>query len=273
MTAAAPILLVLLVQTPPPPAAQAATVAPIADNSFLIEEAYNQERGVVQHISNFTRDWSEGGWAYAFTQEWPFNPAPKHQLSYTVSMLSSGENSGTGAGDVWVNWRYQLMSGERAAIAPRVSVSLPAGSARASRGTGGTGVEAALPISAILSSRVVAHWNVVGTYFPVAKDTQLDRAHTLGFRAGQSVIFQARPRFNAMLEAVFSRQQSVIGSKATEWSSSFILNPGIRWAYDRPRGLQIVPGIGMPITFASGSKTDAAVFLYLSLEHPFGHQR
>ena len=28
--------------------------APISDNSFLIEEAYNQEPGVVQHISNFS---------------------------------------------------------------------------------------------------------------------------------------------------------------------------------------------------------------------------
>lgn len=29
--------------------------APIQDNSFLIEEAYNQEFGVVQHINTFTR--------------------------------------------------------------------------------------------------------------------------------------------------------------------------------------------------------------------------
>jgi len=28
---------------------------PIEDNSFLIEEAYNQEAGVVQHISNLDR--------------------------------------------------------------------------------------------------------------------------------------------------------------------------------------------------------------------------
>ena len=27
--------------------------APIQDNSFLIEEAYNQERGVVQHLQLF----------------------------------------------------------------------------------------------------------------------------------------------------------------------------------------------------------------------------
>ena len=44
--------------------------AQIQDNSFLIEEAYNQEAGVVQHISAFSR--AEGGaWLYTFTQEWP----------------------------------------------------------------------------------------------------------------------------------------------------------------------------------------------------------
>ena len=37
----------LTAQEPPTP--------PIADNSFLIEEAYNQDPGVVQHISTFSR--------------------------------------------------------------------------------------------------------------------------------------------------------------------------------------------------------------------------
>ena len=39
---------------------------PIQDNSFLIEEAYNQERGVVQHINTFQRVHS-GDWVYTFT--------------------------------------------------------------------------------------------------------------------------------------------------------------------------------------------------------------
>ena len=43
----------------------------IQDNSFLVEEAYNQEFGVVQHISGFTRFWDSKDWAYTFTQEWP----------------------------------------------------------------------------------------------------------------------------------------------------------------------------------------------------------
>jgi purine-binding chemotaxis protein CheW len=55
---------------------------PIKDNSFLIEEAYNQERGVVQHISTLSRT-AGGDWMYTFTQEWPL-PDERHQVSFTL---------------------------------------------------------------------------------------------------------------------------------------------------------------------------------------------
>ena len=42
---------------------------PIQDNSFLAEEAYNQEPGVVQHIQTFMRMWNSKTWTYSFTQE------------------------------------------------------------------------------------------------------------------------------------------------------------------------------------------------------------
>lgn len=36
----------------------------IADNSFLLEEAYNQEKGVVQHIQSFMYMHKTHDWAY-----------------------------------------------------------------------------------------------------------------------------------------------------------------------------------------------------------------
>ena len=54
----------------------------IEDNSFLLEEAYNQEAGVIQHISTFQYDLMRF-WNYSFTQEWPV-PNQKHQLSFTA---------------------------------------------------------------------------------------------------------------------------------------------------------------------------------------------
>jgi hypothetical protein len=53
----------------------------IADNSFLIEEAYNQERGVVQHISTWQRSLRSVVRGFTFTQEWPVG-TQMHQLSF-----------------------------------------------------------------------------------------------------------------------------------------------------------------------------------------------
>jgi hypothetical protein len=57
----------------------------IQDNSFLIEEAYNQEPGVVQHILNVPINFINGSCEIApsFTQEWPIF-SQTHQFSYTI---------------------------------------------------------------------------------------------------------------------------------------------------------------------------------------------
>src|SRR6266566_8506226 len=70
----------------------------IQDNSFLVEEAYNQNFGVVQHISSFTRFWNSKDWNYTFTQEWPVPRDPRHQLSYTLAALHTSAFPGSGAG-------------------------------------------------------------------------------------------------------------------------------------------------------------------------------
>ena len=93
---------------PQGPSAPDEEESPIQDNSFLLEEAYNQEYGVVQHISAFQRLWESKQWAYNFTQEWPVNPRPRHQLSYTLPFLSAGGALGSGIGDIVLNYRYQL---------------------------------------------------------------------------------------------------------------------------------------------------------------------
>ena len=107
------------------PLSLSAQSAHIADNSFLIEEAYNQESGVVQHISTFSRPDGGGAWDFGFTQEWPFR-GMRHQLSYTVPVLQA-DGSGTGVGDILLNYRYQLVGdGEIPLhVAPRLSLILP----------------------------------------------------------------------------------------------------------------------------------------------------
>src|SRR3954466_11302005 len=123
----------------------------IEDNSFLIEEAYNQEAGVVQHIGTFRRA-PDGAWLFTFTQEWPA-PSQRHQLSYTAPLVSN-RPGGTGVGDLAINYRYQATGHDDARVwfAPRLSVTLPTGDASTGRGLGGPGLQANLPVSVELSS-------------------------------------------------------------------------------------------------------------------------
>jgi hypothetical protein len=244
----------------------------IQDNSFLVEEAYNQEFGVVQHIQSLQRLWDSKDWVYTFTQEWPVDASPRHQLSYTLTALHSGEQpaSGAGFGDVILNYRYQLVGdGEaRVAFAPRLSVLLPTGNYHLGRGAGGVGIQGVLPLSAVLTRKLVTHWNVGTTIVPRARNAVGETAATFGYNLGQSFVWLAHPRFNVLLETVFNRSQQVTAPKTTQWSSGLFLSPGIRWAHNFRNGLQIVPGIAAP--FGVGpSSGERSIFLYLSFEHPY----
>ena len=255
--------------SPPPPPSPG-----IQDNSFLVEEAYNQDWGVVQHISNFTRFWQSKSWGYSFTQEWPVDPHPRHQLSYTIPVVSPDDVSGAGIGDIALNYRYQLVGNgsARVAFAPRLTLLLPTGDFRSGRGAGGAGVQMSLPLSVVVNQKVVTHWNVGTTIVPGARDPAGDRAAAYGYNLGQSFIWRLHPRFNAMLETVWAGSESVTAPGRTARSHSLFLSPGIRWAYNFPGGLQIVPGVGVPIGVGP-SRGEKGIFLYISFEHPFTKKR
>ena len=252
------------------PAPHPAATPPIQDNSFLVEEAYNQEFGVVQHISGFTRLWPSGQWAYTFTQEWPLDPSPRNQLSYTLALVPTGDGHGVGLGDTALNYRYQLVgSGEtRVAFAPRLSLYLPTGDSRLGRGAGGTGFQTNLPLSVVVSPHLVTHWNVGATFVPHAHGLSGDESKTWGYNLGQSFVWLAKPRCNLLLETVWNSAETVVGRGQTARINNLLVSPGVRWAIDMPGGLQIVPGIGMPIGVGP-SAGQKGVFMYLSFEHPY----
>jgi hypothetical protein len=250
-------------------ATAAAQDRPIQDNSFLLEEAYNQEEGVVQHISFFTRAY-EGGWEYAFTQEWPV-PGQKHQLSYTLHGIDPGEGGSAGFGDVLINYRYQLLgSGDtKTAFAPRISLILPTGSLRRGRSEGGTGFQFNLPLSVQHSPYLVTHWNAGGTIIPAAENELGEEADRAGFHFGQSFIWLANPRFNVMLETLYDASQQIVAPARTDWSREVFISPGIRWAHNFASGLQIVPGVAFPFGAGPDNRGDHGIIFYLSFEHPF----
>lgn len=253
------------------------TAGPIQDNSFLIEEAYNQEDGVVQHISSFERLTNSRDWVYTQTDEWPLRSL-KHQLSITLAGTHAGSFAGSGAGwgDTALNYRYQLLgNGEaRFAIAPRATLLIPTGDHRFGRGSGGVGLQTNLPLSIQHSSKFVTHWNAGATWVPHALNEERDSASTMAFNLGQSMVWLAKPRLNVLLETLWTSSESVVAPGKTLRSQDLYVSPGIRWAHNFESGLQIVPGLAVPIGVGpcAGEK---GVILYLSFEHPiaFAHSR
>src|SRR5262245_25256275 len=218
---------------------------PIADNSFLVEEAYNQEARVVQHIGNWARG-RDGGWAFGFTQEWPLG-GQRHQISYTVPVehLPSEAGGASGLADVGLNYRLQCLGvgGGAVAFAPRVSLLFPTGDEQKGLGTGGTALEVNLPLSVTLGERWVAHTNA-GAAWVRASGGGGERA-ARRFRAAQSVIWLAAARVNALLELFY--QHDAIRDLGDDREDVLLLSPGIRWAYNLAGGTQIVPGVAFPI--------------------------
>ena len=238
----------------------------IRDNSFLIEEAYNQEPGVIQHILAL-QTMKGGAWDFTFTEEWPV-PRETHQLSLTVPAARLDEDgSPTGLGDILLNYRYQAVLEDPVALAPRLSLVLPTGDAARGLGGGSLGLQASIPLSVELAERWVTHWNLGATYIPDAVGPAGARGDTTAFNYGASVIYLASENFNVLVEAVGTAEQSLQPGGGREWEESFFLNPGVRFAVNYESGLQIVPGIAFPVGVGPSSG-EYGVFLYLSFEHP-----
>ncbi len=234
--------------------------APIADNSFFVEEAYNQETGVVQHIQAMQLDIKSRDWGYTLTEEWPA-PDEEHQVSVTIPVNHS--DGDTGLGDVMLNYRRELFHSDSLAVTPRASLWLRPGQ-EAPAPSAGVQLQACVSIQP--HELFVMHSNV-GITAPFSNGAAGDTYFTLG----QSVIWLAHPKLNLLVEAMSnlsSRSMADGGGVAAE----VILSPGIRTAVDFSSGLQIVPGLAAPVSIDSDQHA-WGLLLYLSFEHPLQSSR
>ena len=157
------------------------TAKALQDNSFLIEEAYNQEPGVVQHILGLRRQGRD--WDLMFTQEWPVF-SQQHQFSYSIpwARLRSDGQRASGIGDVMFNYRYQLFEEtmNMPAVAPRFSLIVPSGDETRGLGDGSRGFQLNLPVSKIVSDRVTLHGNAGFTHLFNVEGLKTDSYHLGG---------------------------------------------------------------------------------------------
>ena len=250
----------------------------IEDNSFLIEEAYNQDPGVVQHIFTaiYNNDSRRRGWTFAFTQEWPVF-SQDHQFSYTIPSyhLRDGGDRVSGVGDILLNYRYQALTEDdvKPAFAPRFSLILPTGGRSNGTGNNVVGYQFSLPFSKKIADRFATHANLGLTYLPHvralldnATGQQSPKRSLVSYNVGASGIYALFSRFHLMLEWVGNFEQGINenGRKAREFKP--IISPGFRTAIVNEDKLQIVVGAASPIGLSRKADNHGA-FLYFSVEH------
>jgi hypothetical protein len=259
------------------------------DNSFLVEEAYNQDPGMVQHIFNWVPSWDRNrgtrsrSFDFVFTQEWPLG-SQVHQFSYTIpfehlSVVGDGSSSSEGGlSDMMLNYRLQVFDGkgEPFAFAPRLSLILPSGDAERGLGNDRVGYQVNLPMSAEFG-RWAFHFNAGLTVVPdvvAGLDAQhAGMAQTLnGYNLGFSVIRALTPKFHLMLESVALWNENLLQDANQDHTTEVLLSPGCRWLAYEHEDTQLVLGLGVPIGLSRDAADLGAIF-YLSLEHRFRPER
>lgn len=250
----------------------------IEDNSMFIEEAFNQERAVIQHISNLII--VDKTMQYVYTQEIPL-PTEKHQLSVGIVYNYNKENPSNeraGFGDLYINYRPMLMSKEDwALVIPRFTIIAPTGNAKYGYGSGGWGAQFNMAVTKRLNSKITTHWNAGATRIFNEKYYEEDanvsglfhlsnKKHHNSFNLGASAIYLVSDSFNFLCEYTYSNSQ-VFNDTGTSTMNlkEMTVNPGFRFAFSL--GVtQIVPGLGIPLFFEDGNHTSTGAFVYLSIE-------
>jgi len=247
----------------------------IRDNLLVLEEAYNQEPGVVQHILVFGLDPRSRGWSLSVTDEWPV-PTDRNQVSLTLNLSREAGIEGVALSEVLVNWRYQavgLGGVGPVALAPRLSLVIPTGSLARGSSRGVFGVQGNLPLSIEAGRWVVVHLNAGLTVTPGAPAGG-DRRTLWEPSAGLALVGQPLPWFNLLVEGLFVSQMEA-GDDGWRRVQRVTLAPGVRFAIDhRESGLQVVPALAASLDFLlrRGFRADrdlaVGVIAYLSFEHP-----
>jgi len=249
----------------------------IEDNSFFIEEAFNQRMGVLQHIFNvYLDDLHPGVVSYAFTQEIPLTDQG-HQLSYSISYQTIAAADSTtarvaGLGDLYITYRPMISDGSQWAMCiPRLTLILPTGKSSDGLGGGAFGLQLAIAVTKRISRGLVTHYNIGSTtFFQRDRYASVNGEHKLVYErnvsdqnAGVGVVWIARPKLNFLVEGLASRNSLIRddGVVVHEWQ--YMINPGVRFSITTKR-MQLVPGVSFPVNPVI--RSGQGVFFYFSIE-------
>lgn len=243
--------------------------ARIEDNSFLLEEAFNQEWGVYQFIQEYQVNQKTKGYEYSFENEIPITDKT-YQFSYEFTRAREDGSGAGNIGDATLNFRWQPMNKDGILLAERFGLIVPTGNVNKGGGNGVFGLEFMQAATLTVRDNVMNHWNMGFSVLPNAKSQGIQKRGTLtAFTAGSSLIWLCNDSFNLLLEGLLQSGQSMLSDGSKEIGTSFTINPGARFAIDLDyKETQIVPGISFP-TEILNNRTEHGVLVYLSIEPKF----
>ena len=257
----------------------------IRDNAFLVEEAFNQEPGDVQHIFNWITlfDWPQGSttrdFAFLYTMELPLG-SQKHQFSFTTQFLTAFEHPIGGSatqqgdvGDTFFNYRYQLLDNDEFLwCAPRVTLIVPTADERFGLGTGEVGYQFNLPISRYGES-FDFHFNAGATIVPHASVPLISGVASPpqdlhGYNLGASAFWKPETYLHFFVEGLYLWIEEIDDLGGRDGTAQVLLNPGVRYAVCQFDEVEWVIGASLPIGLSEDSP-DIGAFVYMSVEHIF----
>ena len=249
------------------------------DNSFLLDEAFTQEKGVMQYISNiYWSNLAHDQFMHSFTHEIPLGHN-RHQLSYSLSNgIQKGNDHNVnqrGLGDTNIMYSYMVWNDQDwIMVAPELNIILPTGDPVKGLGNGGLGCRLNIPMTKRFSRKLVTHYNFAYTFVHNADRyvTGLLGENIKAFERdlyykdfAASVIWYPIPKFNTMFECISKIITTISPEGAVIKSSQLVFSPGFRFAFDI-NNIQVVPGISTPVIVEKGAKHVTGLFIYLSFE-------
>jgi hypothetical protein len=256
----------------------------IRDNAFLVEEAFNQEAGEIQHIFNWIQAWDRSfgvrsrDFIQSYTMEIPLG-SQLHQFSFTTLWLDQFEDPGGGplnhqggVGDTFLNYRYQLLSNDDFLwCAPRATLIVPTGDERFGLGTGEFGYQFNLPISKY-GDQYDIHFNLgytiipgVNAQVPIFPLIEHDLA---AINLGGSIFWKPRVDLNFFVEALALWFDEIDDLGVKQDVTQVYLNPGLRYAVCQFEQVEWVLGVSVPVGLTEDTP-NIGVFAYMSVEHIF----
>ena len=236
------------------------------DNSFLLDEAFTQPKGVWQNILNVYARKNDYG--TSFSQQIPITD--RHQVGYTLNYSVVGSGGNSGFGDVYLHYNYAWKGkADKILLMPEFTLIVPTGR---NHGYGGWGGQFTLAATKRLSQKVMTHYNIGYSYVSradfITSGSSADRTffeEDLHLQnAAASVVWYVTRRFNVMFESTGGAGKKLVDTH-TARAFNLTLNPGFRVLFETGTS-QIVPGLSVPLNFENSNFSGAGVFIYLSYE-------